>query len=298
MIRLSHFSDIHLTSRPLGWRARDLLGKRTTGWINVALLGRGRRFQHADAVVDALLRDLRERPCDRLVFSGDATTMAFENEMLAAAKRLGVGDTTLPPAIAVPGNHDLYTHSASKSRIFEAAFAPWQQGARVDDSHYYPFAQKVGHIWLIGLNSSTANLIPIDASGMVGEAQLLRFRELLATLDPGPRIVVSHYPLLTKDRKPEPKWHRLRDWERVRDVAAECGVSLWLHGHKHAWYILPAGERQPFPSICVGSTAQTDRWGYHEYRIEGTKLTGLRRVFDLEADKFQDAEIFELDLPA
>ncbi|HJZ59147.1 MAG TPA: metallophosphoesterase [Gemmataceae bacterium] len=295
-VRLAHFSDVHLTVRPLGWRVRDLFGKRLSGWVNVKFLGRGRRFQHANAVVEGLLREFRERPLDHLVFSGDATTMAFENEMTEAARRLGVEDTSLPPCIAVPGNHDLYTFGASRRRVFEFAFSAWQQGERADPDHTYPFAKKVGHVWLIALNSSTANLWPWDATGKVGEAQLERFRRLVAKLDPGPRVVLSHYPLLTKHRKPEAKWHRLRDWARVRDAAAECGVSLWLHGHKHAWYWLPAGEHQPFPSIDVGSSTQTDRWGYHEYTIDGWTLRGLRRVYDPDTGQFKNDEMFELEL--
>jgi hypothetical protein len=136
-----------------------------------------------------------------------------------------------------------------------------------------------------------------DATGKVGERQLGRFRELCSSLDEGPRIVVSHYPILTKKRIPEPRFHRLRDWERVRDTAAECGIGLWLHGHRHSWYVLPAGENLPFASICAGSSTQTKKWGYHEYTIEGRKLTGLRRIFNPETSAFQDLESFELDLP-
>lgn len=297
MLRLAHFSDVHLTSRPLGWQPRDLFGKRATGWVNVALLGRGRRFQYANRVVEALLRDFHSRPLDHLVFSGDATMMAYENEMFESAHRLGVQDATLPPCIAVPGNHDLYTFAASRRRVFESAFSTWQQGRRSDTTHLYPFARKVGHVWLIAVNSATANFWPWDASGKVGDAQLARLRALTATLDPGPRLVVSHYPILTKNRRPEAKWHRLRDWSRVRDVAAECGVSLWLHGHKHGWYVLPVGDHLPFASICVGSSAQTGAWGYHEYAIDGWSLKGLRRVYDLDANAFGDREEFSLELP-
>ena len=32
-IRFAHLSDIHVTTRPLGWRLRDLLTKRATGWV-------------------------------------------------------------------------------------------------------------------------------------------------------------------------------------------------------------------------------------------------------------------------
>jgi hypothetical protein len=198
--------------------------------------------------------------------------------------------------IAVPGNHDLYTVRVFHTQSFEKAFAPWQTGERVDD-HTYPFARKVGHVWLIALNSAAPNFWPWDASGKVGAVQLERLRRLAVKLDPGPRVVVSHYPLLTRHRKPEARWHRLKDWRHARDVAAECGVSLWLHGHKHLWYVLEAGEHQPFHSICVGSSAQTNRWGYHEYEIDGWKLSGVRRVYDPAAGAFVPRETFELELP-
>jgi hypothetical protein len=155
----------------------------------------------------------------------------------------------------------------------------------------------VGHVWLIGLNSAKPNFWMWDATGKVAESQLGRFRELMAGLDAGPRIIVSHYPILTQKLRPEPRWHRLRNWRRVREAAAECGVSLWLHGHRHTWYMLPAGEHLPFVSICAGSATQTRKWGYNEYSIEGWKLSGLRRVFDPKTRAFGDTDRFELDLP-
>lgn len=295
MVKLVHFSDIHLTARPLGWTVRDMFGKRTTGWFNLNLLGRGDRFKHASSVADVLRNDLATRGYDHLVFSGDASMLGFESELQLAAEVLGVNDTSLPPGIAVPGNHDVYVGRAERKGAFEAAFRPWQQGHRIDN-HIYPFAQKVGHVWLIGLKSAKANFWMWDASGRVGEKQLDRLRKLTASLDEGLRIVVSHYPILTEKRRPEQRYHRLRDWKRVRDVAAACGVNLWLHGHRHKWYILPAGENLPFAAICAGSGTQTQRWGYHEYTIDGHKLNGLRRVYDPAATAFRDADTFELKL--
>ena len=175
MVRLAHFSDIHLTVRPLGWRVRDAFNKRTSGWVNLAVLGRGARFRHANDVTAALRREFAARGFDQLVFSGDATTMGFPAEMAAAAKLLGVDDTSLPPGIAVPGNHDVYVARAERKRAFEAVFRPWQQGQRVGE-WVYPFARKVGHVWLIGVNSSKANFWMWDASGKVGEKQLARLR--------------------------------------------------------------------------------------------------------------------------
>ena len=174
-------------------------------------------------------------------------------------------------------------------------FGPWQHGTRVS-ADVYPFARKVGHAWLIALNSSTPNFLYWDATGRVGAAQLQRFRELCATLDDGPRIVVSHYPLLKEGHKVEPRWHRLHDWRAARDAAADCGVSLWLHGHRHHWYTLAPAANLPFTTICTGSSTQTDRWGYHDYTIDGHHLKGVRRVYDLATGAFADAAAFELDL--
>ncbi len=53
----------------------------------------------------------------------------------------------------------------------------------------------------------------------------------------------------------------------------------------------------PFPTICAGSSTQTTRWGYHEYAVDGWRLSGLRRVYDPAAAAFADADTFALDLP-
>jgi 3',5'-cyclic AMP phosphodiesterase CpdA len=297
MTRLAHFSDVHLTAKPLGWHPRDWFSKRITGWMNLTLMGRGRRFKQAPAVVKALVREFKERSFDGLAFSGDATGMGFEAEFVAAAHALGVQDITLPPAVAVPGNHDYYTARAIRRGYFEEYFGPWQTGERVGE-HTYPFARKAGDVWLIGLNSSTVNRWNWDASGAVGPPQLERFRLLCQTLPPGPRVLVTHYPLRTHLGLVEPRVHRLRDHAAVLEAAIECRVCLWLHGHIHRAFALPATKTIPFPVVCVGSTTQNNRWSYHEYAISPGRADCVRRTYDPDADAFRDAATFQLDLPA
>src|SRR5947207_2598537 len=112
---LAHFSDIHLTARPLGWRVADWFSKRVTGWLNLAALGRARRFARADEVVAALVAELRQSPPDRVVFSGDATALGFEAECGRAASLLGLADGDPLPGLAVPGNHDYYVGRAVRA---------------------------------------------------------------------------------------------------------------------------------------------------------------------------------------
>jgi 3',5'-cyclic AMP phosphodiesterase CpdA len=295
VVRLAHFSDIHLTTRPLGWALRDLRSKRLTGWFHLRGLGRGRQFRLAHDVARELVSEFRERRPDRIVFSGDATALGFATEFEHAARCLNVGANDLPPGFAVPGNHDYYTRAAVLSGAFEREFAPWQVGERVDPE-IYPYAHRVGEAWLIGVNSCTPNLRPWNASGAVGPAQRDRLRDLLRQLSPGPRVLVTHYPVCLADGRPEARFHGLRDLAATVKVAADGGVAVWLHGHRHHPYFLARPPLAPFPAICAGSASQLGLASYGEYEIVGTRLTARRRVFDGSTGGFLDGEQFELEL--
>ena len=297
MIRLIHFSDIHLTAKPLGWSPRDLYSKRITGWVNVKLLGRGKSFKDAPKVIGTFMREVREQPLDGLIFSGDATGMGFESEFAVASQAIGVGDSSMPPAIAVPGNHDVYTHRSARHGFFEQYFGAWQEGLRIDETHTYPFAQKLGHVWLIGVNSSTPNRWNWDASGAIDPLQLKRLEKLCDALDPGPRIMVTHYPLRTSTGEVEPAVHRLRDHRQALEMARHCHIGLWVHGHIHRDFVLQPTADIPFPIVCAGSTTQSNRTSYYHYTIEGHEITAIRRVYDASEERFTDRETYTLKMP-
>ena len=250
-VRLVHFSDIHITARPLGWQRGDWLSKRFTGWLNHRWLGRASRFRQADTLVTRLMENVHARPPDRLVFSGDATALGFEAEFARAAALLGVSGPQALPGLAVPGNHDYYTRAVAESGLFEHYFAPWQAGERIGGARY-PFAQRVGPVWLVAVNSCTGNLRPWDASGGVDDAQLARLRELLQRLEPGPRILITHYPVALANGRRERGTHGLRNLQELMQVATEGGIRLWLHGHRHGTYFLPDCRYAPFPILCAG----------------------------------------------
>jgi 3',5'-cyclic AMP phosphodiesterase CpdA len=293
-IRLAHFSDIHVTAPDCSWRLSDWLNKRMSAWVNLHLLGRGKNFRHGERILTALREELRQRNFAHLIFSGDATALGFEEEMRRAAELLGVGEA--PAGLAVPGNHDYCTHSAMYSGHFERYFAPWQRGQRIG-SEVYPFAQRVGPVWLVAVNSSTANRLYWDARGRVGAAQLARLEKLLASLEPGPRILVTHYPIWLAQGRREHTFHGLRDLDDLIAVAQRGGVVLWLHGHRHEHYHHPHSERTPFPVICAGSITQRGRWSYNDYSLTGSHLRAVQRVFVEEQGSFRDGRVFELDLP-
>ncbi len=296
LVRLAHFSDIHVSAPIRSWRPRDWFNKRMSAWINLRLLGRGKRFRHTERILTALREEVRQRGYHRLLFSGDATTMGFEEEVHSAARLLGVGNEAFR-GLAVPGNHDYCTASAVRGGHFERIFAPWQQGERIGND-VYPFAQRVGHLWLIGVNSSTANRLYWDARGRVGSKQLERLEKLLDQLEPGHRILITHYPICLAEGKPEGVFHGLRDLNDLLSVAKNGGVTLWLHGHRHEHYHHPHSEYAPFPVICAGSATQRGLWSYSDYVIEGSHLHAVQRVFDEERGAFREGRVFEIQLSA
>jgi 3',5'-cyclic AMP phosphodiesterase CpdA len=306
-VRLVHFSDIHITAAKLDWKPFDWLSKRATGWLNLRYLGREHRFRSADQVLAAFIKDIRKRRLDHVIFSGDATALGFEAEIARATEFLGLvnagsepdpsGPSDVLPGMAVPGNHDYYTPAVAASGLFERYFAPWQLGKRIGEV-VYPFAQRVGNIWLVGVNSCTGNRWTWDAAGSVGRDQLDRLTVLLRELDNRPRILVTHYPVCLATGKPEPLHHRLRDAADLVAVAASGNICLWLHGHRHHAYHLFHSKYAPFPVVCAGSTTQTDHWSYNEYVLAGQEFHAVRRAYSPGSGTFEDIEVFDLQLPS
>jgi 3',5'-cyclic AMP phosphodiesterase CpdA len=241
-------------------------------------------------VLAVLAADLRQQRPDHLIFSGDATGLGFETELARAVALLDPTDPTLPPGLAVPGNHDYYTPAAAASGLFERSYSAWQTGERVD-GQTYPFAQRVGPLWLVGVNTATGHRWPTDASGWVGPDQRSRLAKLLAGLAPGPRLLVTHYPYCRPDGQPEPRHHGLRDRTELMATAAAGGVGLWLHGHRHDAYTVTDPALTPIPAVCAGSATQEGRWSYHEYTIGDGDCRLVRRTFDPATRRFQDAAV-------
>jgi 3',5'-cyclic AMP phosphodiesterase CpdA len=293
-VRFAHISDIHVTA-PSTWQMRDWFSKRLSSWINLHFLGRGYHFRCTEQVLAALRVELRQRRSDHILFSGDATAMGFPEEVARAAALLEIDHPDMPPGLAVPGNHDYCTHSSMRAGHFEKHFAPWLEGERIGDA-VYPFARRVGPVWVVAVNSATANLLPFDASGRVGTDQLRRLEELLARLEGGPRVLVTHYPVRVASGKPERRSHALRDLDNLLDVARRGGIGLWLHGHRHDYYYHPPSADVPFPVICTGSTTQHGLWSYSEYTLTAHRLQAKQRVFDVDRGCFVDGTRYELEV--
>jgi 3',5'-cyclic AMP phosphodiesterase CpdA len=285
-MRIAHATDIHWMVPP---RLRDATVRRTVGTANLYLMGRRTQF---DVRVQASLVDhLMDLDPDLVVISGDLTSQALDTEFAAA--RLALQPLLdRHPTFIVPGNHDVYTPGAVRSRRIHKHFGPWL--------HH----DGVLHRWdgpgvtLIGLDPNRATWF--DASGLVPQVQLDALAAVLA--NPGdlqPFVgLVLHYPIV--DRRGDVydnARHGLRNAKALLDVleAAPVRPGFVLHGHVHHGYqvLLPVRD---IPSFDCGSSGQAwlpeKGWGaaMNVYTVHDGALQGVERYlydgrsFVLEAE--------------
>ena len=244
-LRIAHLSDLHVLDLA-GTSPLRFLNKRATGVAN--LLG-ARRDAHPLRIADKLSPTLGSDGLnvDHVLITGDLSNLALESEFARA--RTVVEAIGGPERVTVvPGNHDVYTGGATRAARFEQFFAPWMVPlpAQADDISraqaagraHYPFAKTIAPgVRVYGL-SSAIPAPPLFAWGEVGDAQLARLRDLVAT-EPKDgaaavhtRIVMVHHNLHPRSGIAE-QTARLRDRDALIQTLKDVDATVLLHGHTH-----------------------------------------------------------------
>lgn len=234
-MRIAHFSDLHV----LDWNGVGpgrFLNKRLTGWVNIRFK---RGHIHRSQYVRAIAREIRARKVDHVIITGDLTNLALEPEF-ALAHAILEDEMGLPAeAISiVPGNHDLYTQGALRSRRFTNFFSKYTRcdiDVAVDiGTGHFPYVKLRGPVAIIGLSSAVPRL-PLVASGELGEPQL---EALAAALDhPEVRkrtpVFVLHHPVHNPPSAMKTYMGGLLDADALRARIVDIPRGLLLHGHLH-----------------------------------------------------------------
>ena len=265
MITLAHISDIHLSPMPdVGWR--DLIGKRLTGYLNWKL----RRHDELNSETLAnLVAHLQSQNADFTAVTGDLVNLAMRFEIDRAGEWLrALGQ---PEKIAVcPGNHDAYVSGALESA--QDVWGDYMKGETLDDA-VFPFVRRIGEVAIISCSSAVPTR-PFVALGRFDEKQADRLARILKIMGEAGyfRTVLIHHPPNAELQHPSfgLKGHRL-----FRQVIAENGAELVLHGHTHRSSIhsIPGkGHEVPVVGVAAASAAQggtlDDPARYNLFRIE------------------------------
>jgi len=262
MFVLAQLSDLHMAGRP---RLSELASKRALGYINWQ---RGRKYIHRPEVLDAITRDVKAQAVDHIAVTGDLVNLSLPVEYERARAWL---ETLGAPhdVTAIPGNHDVYVPA-----VVPSPAAYWGDYMRGDDGPSgFPFVRQRANVALIALSTGVPTG-PFMATGRLGQRQLSNFAEALAQTHNLFRIVLIHHPPLSP---PARYMRRLIDAEDLRQVLAEHGAELLIHGHDHERAVIrldgPRGTKIPAvgaPSASArGPHGHESAGGYNIYRIDG-----------------------------
>lgn len=265
MITLAHISDIHLSPMPdVGWR--DLLGKRLTGYLNWKLKRHG---ELNSETLSNLVAHMQAQNAEFTAVTGDLVNLALRFEIDRAGKWLeALGQ---PDKVAVcPGNHDAYVPGALESA--QDVWGGYMQGETLD-SAAFPFVRRIGDLAIISCSSAVPTR-PFLAIGRFDEKQADRLGRILKVMGEADyfRTVLIHHPPNPELQHPS---FGLKGHKLFRQVIAEHGAELVLHGHTHRSSIhsIPGkGKEVPVVGVAAASAAQggtlDDPARYNLFRIE------------------------------
>jgi 3',5'-cyclic AMP phosphodiesterase CpdA len=300
MMRVAHFSDLHVLALE-GVRAWRFANKRFTGWVNLRLK---REHRHRASHVLAVAREIARRNVDHVVITGDLTNLALAEEFTAVS-RLIEEELALGPSrvTIVPGNHDLYTRGAMRSRRFTRFFESYLESDLPDlaadlSLGKFPIVKLRGPLAIIGLSSAVPRP-PLVAAGELGSAQIDALARILAHDEVKRRtpILALHHPIHNPPSRIKTWVEGLRDASDLKDAIAHLGRGLVLHGHLHG-RVQRVHTTKTGSVLSVGATSASLHHD-DEHRMAGFNLyefDGAGALRDVEAHIFDPtSSTFRID---
>jgi 3',5'-cyclic AMP phosphodiesterase CpdA len=279
-MRFLHCSDVHVTLdyqalpwRRLGWR-------RCIALAELGLGGRQAAYRAAAETLQSIARDAAAT-ADHLIVSGDLTAYALDGEFRGAREALGAYADSPERCTVIPGNHDVYTPGAHRTRRFQRWFGHLLES---DLPQYrregeFPFVRLLGEeVAVVGLCSARVPIAPGFSYGTVGPAQLEGLEALLADPRMAHRavLVVVHHAPLTREGVPDKPLHGLSDAKALMSLLPGPRFAV-LHGHIHHRYHHPATADRPH-LFGAGSSTQAGREGYWLIDVRDGKVLGGEAV--------------------
>ncbi|MBL4701352.1 MAG: metallophosphoesterase [Phycisphaeraceae bacterium] len=248
MKRAVLIGDIH--SYQLWVPPWQLLGKRVLGQIN---LWKNRRHRFKSNRLNPVVDKALTLNADLLLLSGDFSTTALPCEFDQALRLLKPLMDQVSTVLAVPGNHDRYTFSATRRQLARK----YLQNAMPAQ---FPAMIRVSDQWsVLALDSAVPRCI--SSRGRLGKKQIdAAIRLLDATPDGHNVIVLCHYAIGNPPAFSHMKRnHLLEEQQELVDILGRSSQRLniiFSHGHVHYPWAWPREEG--FFDLNNGSPTMSD----------------------------------------
>ncbi|MFC6991173.1 MULTISPECIES: metallophosphoesterase [unclassified Haladaptatus] len=240
---LAIISDVHLSTRESGsWKV----------------------YHRTEQRLETAIADINGRGVDGVVFTGDLTENGERGDFERVADLVSKLD---PPAVAVPGNHDVPKefdhHESATLEWFEETFTPGG----------LPFETRIGGIDVVGLDSATGpgDSLSDTHKGKISAAQVAWLDEVLdGAICP---LVVMHHNLPGMlDLTGGVSWRSsfpMLDYDPLVEVLETHDVPLTLSGHLH----IPAVARTERVNELICPALSSFPQGYLLVTVNGEGTT-------------------------
>jgi 3',5'-cyclic AMP phosphodiesterase CpdA len=277
--RLAHISDLHFSK--MTWNPSQFFSKRWLGNANL-LLSRNKAFD-AESLT-TLFPIFHERKVDAVLITGDLTSTSHEEEFLLAQQFIESLQREKFKVFTLPGNHDQYTRSAYKHKLFyqffNAAYAPPTDPVSSlslkDDGMT---AAYFGHNWwLLALDTALATSL-LSSNGYFSAELELKLEKALQELPDNHNVIlINHFPVFSNESQ---RKSLIRKEALKKLLERFPKIKLYLHGHTHRHSIADLrGSNLPI-FLDSGSTAQIKggTWNLIDVGPTGCEVEVFKNTF-------------------
>lgn len=298
MLRILHFSDIHLRAPYSALPISDMGPKRVLGAANL-VLRRESHFRAAQQKVAALVPLAEDCNVDLVICTGDYTALGTHAELEIARAAIEPLTRRRLGFVTVPGNHDVYVDSAVSEKRFETHFGEF---LKTDMPEYvvdgeWPLVRLYDDdVAVVAINGARPNPQLWRSSGHVPKLQLDSLARILRDTRIAPRrvLLLSHYAMQRENGKPDHPWHGLSNVDELFQVLATHPRVSVLHGHIHHRYSHPLGASSG-RVFGAGSATYKNREGLWVYELDaghGLAIPGRWSVDRFVLDRAESVSIF------
>lgn len=256
-MKIAHISDLHfskLTLSPL-----QFFSKRWIGNLNLFF---SRKKGHSPKQVYNILKILEKHEVECVFITGDLSTTSRASEFLLALEFIEEIRKKGIKTIVLPGNHDHYTKSAYKKKLFYSYFT--------NTDFPYLFKDKAVSLKNEGIEAVKLNdhycAITLDAvvatslvmsTGLFSEEIEKKLIDVLENIPQGLNtLVLCHFPFFCIDSYRK----RLIRKEKLKTILEKYNVSIYFHGHTHNHSI--ANLQPELPLILDSGSCSRVKEGY------------------------------------
>jgi len=285
-MKIGHISDLHILSLK-GTKFYEFFNKRIIGGANLLF---NRKNEYKIEFIKWLIEDINKKDLDYLVITGDLTNLALVSEFKKVVELLSTLKIAKERIIVIPGNHDNYTKSAYKKKLFAKYMKPWMANhAELKDGEEWPIVRVVDDILITGFSSSISSC-PFCSAGKISKRQLEVFDDFAKKNSDKFKINLLHHhlPELTKRKK---FMDGLRNREEVLEYFSENKIDMVLHGHKHknSHYKVNFNnyDINVYEAGASGRLSINHEGNWSIYNIENKKLVSTeKRFLDFKTKKY------------